>query len=142
LKLLCLTGNLALNLSSSLSIPIFFNGLKQSNKYRETILNGLWNYQLLNKKSEQLFNQWLSNCSICYIFNSNNKYENDSILSIRHLLMLDKLNISNDIFQCNDCHVIVHQDCYENLCLALNVQINDQYDQWYCQRCILQRQVI
>ncbi len=145
MKLLCLTSNLVLNLSY-LANPICFNGLKQSNKYRENILNGLWNYQLLNKKSEQLLNQWLSNrisnCAICYLFISNKKSENDSLLKIRHLFMLNKSNISNDLFQCNDCHVSVHQDCYENICLALNIQITDEYDQWYCQRCILRRQVI
>jgi len=148
MKLLCLTANIAFNLSSLFN-PIVFNGLKQSNKYRENILNGLWNHQLLNKNSEQIFNQWLcsqiSNCAICYLFTSN-KYQNESLLSIRHLFMLDKLNnksnISNDLLRCTACHVSVHEECYDNVCLALNAKINDDYDQWYCQRCTLKRQVI
>ncbi|CAF1410021.1 unnamed protein product [Adineta steineri] len=55
-KLLCLTAAVITKLSFSYSSaysPIYFNGLKQSGKYRENILNGLWNYQLLNHKSEQ-----------------------------------------------------------------------------------------
>ncbi|CAF2737799.1 unnamed protein product [Rotaria sp. Silwood2] len=147
-KLLCLTANLASNLSS-LSYPIFFNGLKQSNKYRENILNGLWNYQIINKKTNELFNQWLanriSNCAICYLFTANN-YENESLLKIKHLLMLDdlnnKFNVSNDLLKCTTCHVSVHRECYEIICLALNVKINDDYKQWYCQRCTLQREVM
>ncbi|CAF1325651.1 unnamed protein product [Rotaria sordida] len=145
-KLLCLTANLVLN-SSLLSNPIFFNGLKQSNKYRENILNGLWNYQIIDKYSEKIFNQWLSNqisnCAICYLFTAN-KYENKSLLIIRNLLMLDdlnnKLNISNDLLKCTKCYVSVHRECYEIICLALNAKITDDYDHWYCQRCTLQRE--
>jgi hypothetical protein len=145
MKLLCLTANLAMKISS-FSSPIFFNGLKQSNKYRENLLNGLWNYQILNKQSEQLFNQWISNricsCAICYLLNSNKKSENDYFLSIRHLLMLNQLNKkkSNDLLQCHNCYVSVHQDCYENLCLALNAQINNDYEPWICQRCSLEKE--
>jgi hypothetical protein len=146
MKLLCITANLAFNLPS-LSNPIIFNGLKHSNKYRESILNGLWNYEKLNKKTEELFNQWIYNqtskCSICYLFNNNNnKNENDSLLSIRYLLMSDEINISNDLLQCSDCYISVHRECYENLCLALNVRISDEYQQWFCQRCSLKKQVI
>ena len=147
-KLLCITADLAKTIIS-VSNLIIFNGLKQSNKYRENILNGLWNYQLVNKKTEQIFNEWLSNgmsiCAICYLFTAN-KHENESLLSIRHLLICDefndKFNTSNDLLKCALCHVTVHRECYEYLCLALNVQINEEYDQWYCQRCIWKRKVI
>lgn len=131
--------------SPSLSTPILFQGLKQSNKYRENILNGLWNYQLLNKTVEQAFNQWLSKCAICYLFNAN-KLKTESLIEIRNLLMLDeyknKSNISNDLLKCNSCYVRVHRECYETICLALNVQITDIFDQWCCQRCILRKQVL
>lgn len=140
-KLLCLTANLAWNLSTIKFPTISFNGLKQSNKYRESILNGLWNYQLLNNQCEQLFNQSLKICSICSLFNSNKKFENDSRLKLRCLLMLDKRKFSKHFLQCYDCHVRVHEECYEYLCLALNIQINDQYEQWICQRCSLRREV-
>ncbi|CAF1569933.1 unnamed protein product [Rotaria sp. Silwood1] len=146
IKLLCLTANLVLNISSLTNL-IIFNGLEKANKYRENILNGLWNYQIINKKIEKFFNQWLtyriSNCSICYLFIAN-KHDNESLLTIKHLLMLNnlnnKFNISNDLLKCNICHVSVHRECYEIICLALNVDINDNYDQWYCQRCTLQRE--
>jgi hypothetical protein len=143
IRLLCLTANLAMK-NSLFSSAIFFNGLKQSNKYRENLLNGLWNYQLRNNHSEQLFHQWLTNricsCAICYLLNSNKKFENDYFLSIRHLLMLKQLKTkSNDLLQCHQCFVTVHQDCYENLCLALNVEINYDDEPWICQRCSLQK---
>ncbi|CAF0895237.1 unnamed protein product [Rotaria sordida] len=156
-KLLCLTANLVSNLSFSLSnfsFSIFFNGLKQAGKYREHILNGLWNYQLLNIKFEQLFNQWLCNqssyCSICYFFIANKSNKNDlnessSSSSIRYLLKSEVFyNISdnlNELLQCSMCHINVHRDCYESICLALNVDINDEYDQWLCQRCTLKKQI-
>ncbi|CAF1330441.1 unnamed protein product [Rotaria sordida] len=155
-KLLCLTANLVSNLSFSLSnfsFSIFFNGLKQAGKYREHILNGLWNYQLLNIKFEQLFNQWLCNqsshCSICYFFIANKSNKNDlnepSSSSVRYLLKSEVFyNISdnlNELLQCSMCHINVHRDCYESICLALNVDINDEYDQWLCQRCTLKKQI-
>ncbi|CAF4561395.1 unnamed protein product, partial [Rotaria magnacalcarata] len=130
-RLLCLTAHLALN-SPSLPAPILFNGLKQSHKYRETILNGLWNYQSLNIKSEQAFNQWSSSCAVCCLFNAN-KFQNESISRMRNLLMLDKLNnksnVSNDLLKCSTCYVSVHRECYEIVCLALNVPIKIEYKQ-------------
>ncbi|CAM4802777.1 unnamed protein product [Rotaria magnacalcarata] len=141
-RLLCLTAHLALN-SPSLPAPILFNGLKQSHKYRETILNGLWNYQSLNIKSEQAFNQWSSSCAVCCLFNAN-KFQNESISRMRNLLMLDKLNnksnVSNDLLKCSTCYVSVHRECYEIVCLALNVPIKIEYKQWYCQRCTVKRE--
>ena len=130
---------------------MLFNGLKQAGKYRESILNGLWNHQLLNMKFEQKFNQWLckqsSYCSICYFFidYKSNKNNSNKISSIRYLLMSEVDNNtsdnSNELLQCLICRICVHRDCYERLCLALNVQINDEYDPWLCQRCILKKQV-
>ncbi|CAF3684619.1 unnamed protein product [Adineta steineri] len=149
MKLLCLTANIAFHISSSSSsLPIVFNGLKQSSKYRENILNGLWNYQIIDQKSEQIFNQWLnnqiSNCAICYLFTAN-KYNDKSSVTIRHLFTLDepnnKLNISDNLLECTDCHVTVHQECYDNVCLALNAKLTDEYDTWYCQRCTLKKQL-
>jgi hypothetical protein len=143
-KLLCLTAILSSNISYSL--PIFFNGLKQSGKYRENILNGLWNYQLLNIKSEQAFNQWLSNqssyCSICYFFNTNKNGTNES--SSRLLVSEGHDNISddpNELLQCSMCCISVHQECYENMCLAVNAEINEEHEKWLCQRCYLRKQV-
>ncbi|CAF4514474.1 unnamed protein product, partial [Rotaria sp. Silwood2] len=149
-KLLCLTARLVSNFSCS--FPIFFNGLKQAGKYREHILNGLWNYQLLNIKFEQLFNQWLYNqssyCSICYFVNTNKSNKNvlnESSSPIRSLLKSEVFystsNNSNELLQCSMCHISVHRDCYESICLALNVDINDKYDQWLCQRCTLKNQI-
>ena len=152
-RLLFLTATLVSNLSLShlsSSLIILFNGLKQAGKYRESILNGLWSYQLLNIKSEQKFNQWLCNqsyCSICNFFidNKSTKNKSNEISPIRYLLKseisYDTSDNSNELLQCSLCHVCVHRDCYESVCLALNVQINDEYDPWLCQRCILQKQV-
>ncbi|UJR14914.1 hypothetical protein I4U23_001897 [Adineta vaga] len=152
-KLLCLTAKLALKLAfCSSSSPILFNGLKQSGKYRENILNGLWNYQLLNTKSEQEFNQWLtkqsSYCSICFFFIANKTPTNDlsSLSSFRHLLMLEiSDNIyqdnTNELLECSMCHISVHRDCYEYLCLALNADINNEYESWLCQRCSMKVQI-
>lgn len=148
MRLLCITAVKAFNLSS-LSAPILFHGLIKSNKYRENLLNGLWSYQSRNLKSEQAFNQWLSNricnCAICYLFNAN-KYDNESSVSTQHLFMLDEINnkiiMSNDMLKCSHCYVSVHRECYENLCLALNVKIHDKYVPWYCQRCSLENEVI
>jgi hypothetical protein len=55
--------------------------------------------------------------------------------------MTKKSTMSNDLLLCTSCHISVHRECYENICLALNVQINNQYNRWYCQRCHLKRQV-
>jgi hypothetical protein len=150
-KLLCLTAALTSNLSLSSSLPsICFNGLKQSGKYRENILNDLWNYQLLNIKSEQAFNRWLchqsSYCSICNFFTTNKDNINNSSSSFRCLLMSEVFynssqDNSNELLQCSMCHISVHRDCYESICLALNADINDEYDQWMCQRCAMTRQV-
>ncbi|CAF4027552.1 unnamed protein product [Rotaria magnacalcarata] len=148
-KLLCLTANLVSNLPSSLSI--FFNGLKQAGNYREDILDGLWNYQCLNIKSEQLFNRWLCNqsshCSICYFFIANKSNTNDSnlsALSIRYLLksevFYNSSDNSNELLRCSMCHISVHRECYESICLAINADINDEYDPWLCQHCILKKQ--
>jgi hypothetical protein len=145
-RLLCLTANLASKFFSSSSfLPIFFNGLKQSGKYRENILNGLWNYQLLNMKSEQLFNQWLSNqssyCSICYFFKANKNNLNQSS-SIRSLLTSEIFpNTSDELLQCSSCYINVHRDCYESVCLAINAEIFDEDDRWLCQRCVMRKQV-
>ncbi|CAF3483655.1 unnamed protein product [Adineta steineri] len=152
-KLLCLTAAVTTKLSFSYSSaysPIYFNGLKQSGKYRENILNGLWNYQLLNHKSEQVYNRWLCNqsssssCSICYFFNINKNNRKDSLL-FRSLLMSEAFytnyeNNSNELLQCSMCNISVHRDCYESICLAINADINDEYDQWLCQRCTLKIQ--
>ncbi|CAF1597321.1 unnamed protein product [Adineta ricciae] len=143
-KLLCLTANLAFNLPSSVLFPIVFHGLPQAHKYRENILDGLWSYQILNRSSEQLFNQWIknriSNCAICYLFTAN-KYDNQPSVSVSQLFLLDELNdMSNRILECSDCRVSVHQQCYDQLCLALNVIIPDECDPWCCQRCYLRRQ--
>ncbi|CAF3671403.1 unnamed protein product [Rotaria sp. Silwood1] len=148
-KLLCLTSNLISNYSYSIlssSYLIFFNGLKQAGKYREYILNGLWNYQLLNINFEQLFNQWLSNqssnCSICYFIDKNNLNKLSSIRSLlKSEVYYNTLNNSNELLQCSICHICVHQDCYECICLALNVDINNEYDQWLCQRCTLKNKI-
>ena len=146
LKLLCLTAKLVMNVSLQSTKLNLFHGLKQSNKYREELLHGLWNYQILNSQSEQDFNHWLSTrispCAICYLFNSNNKYNSHLFLSIRHLLNFDQLNTKShyQLVQCEDCFVTVHEDCYENLCLALNIQIKETNQSWLCQRCILQRE--
>ncbi|UJR31768.1 hypothetical protein I4U23_019246 [Adineta vaga] len=142
-KLLCLTATTVFNLPS-LSFPTVFNGLKQANKYRENILNGLWNYQILNKKSEQLFNQWIKHrisiCAICYLFTANQD-ENQSSISIPYLFPFGEVNqMSNKLLECHDCHVIVHQHCYIYLCLALNATISDEDEPWYCQRCHLKRE--
>jgi len=128
---------------SSQSYPNFFYGLKQSHKYREEILHGLWNYQILNHSIERVFNQWLNQCAICYLFYSNDQqFENESVLSFRHLWIFERYNRkSNELLQCNDCHVCVHRECYDNLSLALNVQILDCYERWFCQRCNLKKQV-
>ncbi|CAF3817635.1 unnamed protein product [Rotaria magnacalcarata] len=64
-KLLCLTASLVSNLST-FSFNIF-KYLKQTGKYRENILNGLWNYHLLNIKPEQTFNQWLCKQSLLIV---------------------------------------------------------------------------
>ena len=149
MKLLCLSARLASNLSSSNSI--FFSGLKQANKYRENLLENLWNYQLPNEQTERTFNQWFANryssCAICSLIlsSNNNRSENEIFASIRHLLSWkipsDK-NSSTAFLQCHQCAVRIHQECYVNLCLALNVQIEDQdREEWFCQRCVLRRQV-
>lgn len=150
MKLLCLSARLARNiLSTSSSTPMLFSGLKQANKYREVLLQNLWNYQLLNEQTEQRFNQWLADrlspCAICYLFLSSNKSENEIFFSIRHLFSFktysDKHSL-NHFFQCQQCAVRIHQECYVNMCLALNVQIeNHNEEDWLCQRCVMQRQV-
>lgn len=156
-RLLCLTANSVFNLPSLISaspssLSITFNGLKQAGKYRENILNGVWNYQILNVKSEQLFNQWLSNqssiCSICYFFTANKSNTNDlhqSISSIRYLLKsemcFNSSNNSNELLRCSSCCICVHRECYECLCLGVNADISDQYDPWLCQRCSLIQKV-
>jgi hypothetical protein len=145
-KLLCLTANLTLKFSFSISSHlIFFNGLKQAGKYRENILNGLWNYQILNHKSEQIFNQ-SSYCSICYFFKTNkNNLNQSSSSSIRSLLTSEVFyntsDNSNELLQCSSCHINVHRDCYESICLAINAEIYDENDQWLCQRCTLKKQI-
>lgn len=150
MKLLCRTAGLAREiLPTYSSTPMFFSGLKQANKYRENLLENLWNYQLLNEQTQRRFNQWftdrLSSCAICYLFLSSNKSENEIFFSLRHLFSFKTYSDKhswNNFFQCHQCAVRIHQECYVNMCLALNVQIeNDNDDEWLCQRCVLQRQV-
>jgi hypothetical protein len=145
-KLLCLTANLVSNLSFS-SFPIFFNGLKQAGKYRENLLHGLWNYQLFDLQSEQRFNQWLSHqssssCSVCYFFQAN---QIQSSLSIRSFLISEvsypTIEHSNELLQCSLCHISVHRQCYESICLAMNAEICEEDEPWLCQRCAVKNQV-
>ena len=145
-KLLCLTADIISNLSFS-SLPIFFNGLKHAGKYREHILSGLWNYQIFDIQSEQRFNQWLthqssSSCSICYFFQAN---KIQSSLSIRSFLMSEvsypTSEHSNELLQCSACHIRVHRQCYESVCLAMNVEIGEEEEPWLCQRCVSKNQV-
>jgi hypothetical protein len=146
-KLLCLTANLAsrFSFSSSSSPPplsISFNGLKQAGKYREHILHGLWNYQLLNIKSQQTFNQSSSSCSICYFFQANKNHGNQSSASsVRSLLISEISEYSNELLQCSSCHISVHRECYESVCLAINAEISEENDRWLCQQCALKKQV-
>ena len=152
MKLLCLTANLIFKRHYSSYSPIFFNGLKQSGKYREDILDGLWNYQIVNSTMEETFNQWLtkqsSSCSICSFFTSNKTLANNfsSPSTVRSLLLSEicdsnHQDTSNELLQCSMCHISVHRDCYENLCLALNADINNEYEPWLCQRCSVKFQV-
>jgi hypothetical protein len=155
-KLLCITTNLVSNRLSLLSSSSFFqlfHGLQQSGKYREYILAGLWNYQCFNIRIEQTFNQWLSSqssaCSICFMFlaNQSNRFcsNNSSIPIIRRLTVTDIDNhsstMSNEYLQCSSCHVTVHRQCYECVCLAGNAPIEDECNPWVCQRCSFKCQV-
>jgi len=127
-NLLNISARLTLNLSS---IPhrILFHGFKQSNIYQEYLLDGLWHYQKRNFPIEQLFNQQLNSCAICYLFNSKNVRFHCHLFNIKQ--------ISHEILQCFDCQICVHQDCYENLCLLFNIKMNENHEKWFCQRCSL-----
>ena len=138
LKLLCLTANLVSQQTYS-SYPMIFNGLKQSGKYREQLLDGLWNYQLRNFNVEQRFNQWISqeySCSICYFFQKNKYSTGWKSCSVFSDLLCT--NETNEILSCSQCCLTVHRTCYENLCLAINVDINQETQPWLCQRCLTQ----
>ena len=139
-KLLCTAANLVSKMQYS-SLPIFFNGLKQAGKYRESILRGLWNYQMFDIQSERRFNQWLAGCSICSFFQANQTH---SISSIPSFLMSQvsypTTEHANDLLQCSTCHIRVHRVCYESICLAMNADICDD-EPWLCQRCSWKNQV-
>lgn len=130
-KLLCLTARLVSTLSST-SLHLFY-GLKHSGKYREAMLENLWNYHAFDLRTEQTFNRWLqtrfSPCAICSLF-----------ASIEQPWKLFS-NDADEILQCSTCHVHVHRQCYENVCLAMNVQIDEEYQPWICQRCLIREQV-
>ena len=150
-RLLCLTACRASTLPS-LSLLVSLNGVQQSSKYREQILDGLWNYQRLNTKTERIFNRWLAaqapHCSICYLFTANKstrKHLDHSPTSLYPLLLSELLDSSSTVsdvsLECSMCHVTVHRQCYESLSLALDASISDDFDSWHCQRCTLRKQV-
>ena len=132
-KLLCLTARLASCLPST-SLQMF-SGLKHSGKYREEILKDLWNFQNFDLQTERNFNRWLSNtfssCSICSFIDAADQPWR--LVDVR----------SDELLECSTCQIRVHRVCYENLCLAMNVQINDDDDDetWHCQRCSIKEQV-
>ena len=141
-KLLCLTARLLANLPTPPLLDSFY-GLKQSGKYREHLLNGLWNYQSLDLKSVQAFNHWfsshLSPCAICSLL-----VRSQSSALLYQLLGAEKperqASVAEELLQCSMCHVSVHRQCYEDVCLAMNVPIDEEYSPWLCQRCILKEQ--
>lgn len=122
----------------------FFYGLKHAANYRHEILNGLWNFQSSDLVAERSINQYLTSqnlpCSICYLLSSNKIKENLLHISpfIIDQICSDSRQKDDEILQCAQCSVSVHRLCYDNVCVAMNVQLDkDEYEPWLCQRCSL-----
>ena len=144
--LLCRTAELIEKNFASVKSFRIFHGLEHSTDVRETSLDGLWNFQSFHATTEMLFNRWLTNqsspCAICYLFSAN-QWKERSFGILKALFVFDAFIPATNasLLTCSQCRVRVHRQCYESICLALDVPIVSKSNPWFCQRCSLRAKV-